>query len=86
MLLPYVCVAFLRHFVPLRLKSGVQQGKVHYFMNEKNNTVKNSTQKRFFRKKQNKSEIPLAQASKELDRVKSQRASGSVKKNASAEK
>ena len=49
-------------------------------MNEKNNTVKNSTQKRFFRKKQNKSEIPLAQASKELDRVKSQRASGSVKK------
>lgn len=80
MLLPYVCVAFLRHFVPLRLKSGVQQGKVHYFMNEKNNTVKNSTQKRFFRKKQNKSEIPLAQASKELDRVKSQRASGSVKK------
>ena len=63
-----------------RLKSGVQQGKVHYFMNEKNNTVKNPTQKRFFRKKQNKSEIPLAQASKELDRVKSQRASGSVKK------
>lgn len=49
-------------------------------MNEKNNTVKNPTQKRFFRKKQNKSEIPLAQASKELDRVKSQRASGSVKK------
>lgn len=49
-------------------------------MNEKNNTVKNSTQKRFFRKKQNKNEIPLAQASKELDRVKSQRASGSVKK------
>ena len=48
-------------------------------MNEKNNTVKNPTQKRF-RKKQNKSEIPLAQASKELDRVKSQRASGSVKK------
>ena len=44
-------------------------------MNEKNNTVKNSTQKRFFRKKQNKNEIPLAQASKELDRVKSQRAS-----------
>lgn len=80
MLLPYVCVAFLRHFVPLRLKSGVQQGKVHYFMNEKNNTVKNPTQKRFFRKKQNKNEIPLAQASKELDRVKSQRASGSVKK------
>lgn len=49
-------------------------------MNEKNNTVKNPTQKRFFRKKQNKNEIPLAQASKELDRVKSQRASGSVKK------
>ena len=49
-------------------------------MNEKNNTLKNPTQKRFFRKKQNKSEIPLAQASKELDRVKSQRASGSVKK------
>lgn len=49
-------------------------------MNEKNNTVKNPTQKRFFRKKQNKSEIPQAQASKELDRVKSQRASGSVKK------
>lgn len=49
-------------------------------MNEKNKTVKNPTQKRFFRKKQNKSEIPLAQASKELDRVKSQRASGSVKK------
>ena len=49
-------------------------------MNEKNNTVKNPTPKRFFRKKQNKSEIPLAQASKELDRVKSQRASGSVKK------
>lgn len=49
-------------------------------MNEKNNTVKNPTQKRFSRKKQNKSEIPLAQASKELDRVKSQRASGSVKK------
>lgn len=49
-------------------------------MNEKNNTVKNPTQKRFFRKKQNKSEIPLAQASKELDRVKSQRASRSVKK------
>lgn len=49
-------------------------------MNGKNNTVKNPTPKRFFRKKQNKSEIPLAQASKELDRVKSQRASGSVKK------
>ena len=49
-------------------------------MNEKNNTVKNPTQKRFFRKKQNKNEIPLAQASKELDRVKRQRASGSVKK------
>ena len=85
---PAVCLCcFLRHFVPFEgLKAEYSRAKVHYFMNEKNNTVKNSTQKRFFRKKQNKNEIPLAQASKELDRVKSQRASGSVKKNASAEK
>lgn len=38
-------------------------------MNEKNNTVK-ILHKNVFQKKQNKSEIPLAQASKELDRVK----------------
>ena len=49
-------------------------------MNEKNNSAKNPTQKRFFRKKPNNGEIPLAQASKELDRVKNQRASGSVKR------
>ena len=61
-------------------ESGVRQSKVHYFMNEKNNAAKNPTQKRFFRKKPNNGEIPLAQASKELDRVKNQRASGSVKR------
>lgn len=61
-------------------ESGVRQSKVHYFMNEKNNSAKNPTQKRFFRKKPNNGEIPLAQASKELDRVKNQRASGSVKR------
>ncbi|WP_294449113.1 ribonuclease J [uncultured Ruminococcus sp.] len=49
-------------------------------MNEKNNSAKNPTQKRFFRKKPNNGEIPLAQASKELDRVKNQRTSGSVKR------
>lgn len=76
---PAVCLCcFFAAFCAF--ESGVQQGKVHYFMNEKNNSVKNPTQKRFFRKKQNKNEIPLAQASKELDHVKSQRASGSVKK------
>ncbi len=61
-------------------ESGVRQSKVHYFMNEKNNSAKNPTQKRFFRKKPNNGEIPLAQASKELDRVKNQRTSGSVKR------
>lgn len=76
---PAVCLCcFFAAFCAL--ESGVRQSKVHYFMNEKNNSAKNPTQKRFFRKKPNNGEIPLAQASKELDRVKNQRASGSVKR------
>ncbi len=76
---PAVCLCcFFAAFCAF--ESGVRQSKVHYFMNEKNNSAKNPTQKRFFRKKPNNGEIPLAQASKELDRVKNQRASGSVKR------
>lgn len=76
---PVVCLCcFFAAFCAF--ESGVRQSKVHYFMNEKNNSAKNPTQKRFFRKKPNNGEIPLAQASKELDRVKNQRASGSVKR------
>ena len=48
-----------RTLVPIRAISDMLGLDVEW--NEKNNTVKNSTQKRFFRKKQNKSEIPLAQ-------------------------
>lgn len=76
---PAVCLCcFFAAFCAF--ESGVRQSKVHYFMNEKNNSAKNPTQKRFFRKKPNNGEIPLAQASKELDRVKNQRTSGSVKR------
>lgn len=76
---PAVCLCcFFAAFCAF--ESGVRQSKVHYFMNEKNNSAKNPTQKRFFRKKPNNGEIPLAQASKELDRVKNQRVSGSVKR------
>lgn len=76
---PAVCLCcFFAAFCAF--ESGVRQSKVHYFMNEKNNSAKNPTQKRFFRKKTNNGEIPLAQASKELDRVKNQRTSGSVKR------
>lgn len=76
---PAVCLCcFFAAFCAF--ESGVRQSKVHYYMNEKNNSAKNPTQKRFFRKKPNNGEIPLAQASKELDRVKNQRASGSVKR------
>lgn len=76
---PAVCLCcFFAAFCAF--ESGVRQSKVHYFMNEKNNSAKNPTQKRFFKKKPNNGEIPLAQASKELDRVKNQRTSGSVKR------